>query len=238
MAGISYSCHWIFIENVVKEIHLVLFKRKSSGISANNVKKCGSSMTDKSVEKIVSGAVRLLREFFPKSAHLYFPLLSAALIWAMRKPEEWEESILSWQVWPDPDYIETKPNDFILDFFSSHPMLRKAFAKEMRTGDWEALRAAFTRLYPIFGLDDPFLSALFQEEIAAKDFAKIVQDFETRVGCAKKDIQTIKGQPRFFAALRAIADELASLGTTLLVESEVQRSLQEVLDKQLKESDG
>jgi hypothetical protein len=194
-------------------------------------------MTDKSVEKIVTGAVRVLREFFPKSTHLYFPLLSAALVWAIRKPEEWEESILSWQVWPDPDYIETKPNDFILDFFSSRPMLKKAFAKEMRNGDWEALRAAFSRLYPIFGLDDPFLSALFQEEIAAKDFAKIVREFETRVGRAKKDIQTLKEQPKFFAALRAIADELASLGTALLVESEVQRSLQKILEKQLKETD-
>lgn len=194
-------------------------------------------MADKSLEKIVTGGVRLLREFFPRHTQLYFPLLSAALVWALRRPEEWEESILSWQVWPDPDIIETKPNDFILDFFSSRPTLKKSFAKEMRNRDWKALRAAFIRLYPIFGLEDPFLSALFQEEIAAKDFARIVREFDTRVGHAKKEIQMLEEQPRFFTRLKAVASEMTSLGLALFGESDVQRSLQEILKKHLKETD-
>ena len=74
-------------------------------------------MADKPVEKVIKNAVKLLREIYPQSTYLYFPLLSTALVWAVRRPKEWEESIFSWQVWPDPDYIKAKPNDFVLDFF-------------------------------------------------------------------------------------------------------------------------
>jgi hypothetical protein len=194
-------------------------------------------VTDKPVEKAIKNAIRLLREIYPQSFYLYFPLLSTALVWAVRRPKEWEESILSWQVWPDPDYIKAKSNDFILDFFSSRPLLQDAYSEEIQSKDWKTLRGVFIRLYPIFGLEDPFLSALFREEIEARNFAKIVLEFDTKVERAKKDIQAIKEDHRLLAGLRAFGEELASLGKTLLVESEVQRSLQDILEEQLKGTD-
>lgn len=197
----------------------------------------GATVTDKPVEKVIKNAIKLLREIYPQSTYLYFPLLSTALIWAVRRPKEWEESILSWQVWPDPDYIEAKPNDFVLEFFSSRPLLQNAYSEEIQHKDWKALRTAFIRLYPIFGLEDPFLSALFREEIEAKNFSKIVLEFDTRVEQAKRDIRALKEDHRLLAGLRAFAEELASLGTTFLVESEVQRSLQDILEDQLKGTD-
>jgi hypothetical protein len=194
-------------------------------------------VTDKPVEKAIKNAVRLLREIYPQSMYLYFPLLSTALVWAVRRPKEWEESIFSWQVWPDPDYIEVKPNDFVLDFFFSHPILHDAYDEEIRKKDWKTLRAAFTRLYPIFGLEDPFLSALFREELQAGNFATIVLEFDRKVEKAKRDIQSIKENLRLLEGLRAFGEELASLGKTMLVESEVQRSLQDILEEQLKGTD-
>lgn len=194
-------------------------------------------MTDKPVEKIIKNAIKLLQEIYPQNTYLYFPLLSTALVWAVRRPKEWEESILSWQVWPDPDYIKAKPNGFVLEFFLSRSSLQTAYSEEIQHEDWKTLRAAFIRLYPIFGLEDPFLLALFGEEIEAKNFSKIVLEFDTRVEKAKKDIRALKEDHRLLAGLKAFGEEMASLGTTLLVESEVQRSLQDILKDQLKGTD-
>ena len=194
-------------------------------------------MADNPVEKVIKNALKLLMTIYPQSTYLYFPLLSTALVWAVRRSKEWEESIFSWQVWPDPGYIKAKPDDFILEFFSSSPPLQNAYSEEIRNEDWKTLRAAFIRLYPILGLEDPFLSALFREEIEDKNFPKIVLEFDTRVEKAKKDIRAAKEDHRLLSVLRAFGEEMASLSTTLLVESEVQRSLQEILKDQLKRTD-
>jgi hypothetical protein len=194
-------------------------------------------VADNPVEKVIKNALKLLMTIYPQSTYLYFPLLSTALVWAVRRSKEWEESIFSWQVWPDPGYIKSKPDDFILEFFSSSPPLQNAYSEEIRNEDWKTLRAAFIRLYPILGLEDPFLSALFREEIEDKNFPKIVLEFDTRVEKAKKDIRAAKEDHRLLSVLRAFGEEMASLSTTLLVESEVQRSLQEILKDQLKRTD-
>jgi hypothetical protein len=194
-------------------------------------------VTDKPVEKAIKNAIRLLREIYPQSTYLYFPLLSTALVWVVRRPEEWEKEILSWQVWPDPDYIKVKPNDYILDFFCSLPALQDAYSDEIQRKDWKTLRAVFIRLYPIFGLEDPFLSALFRDEIETKNFAKIVLEFDAKVEKAKKDIRALKENNRLLVGLRAFGEEMAYLGKTLLVESEVQKSLQDILEEQLKGTD-
>jgi hypothetical protein len=193
-------------------------------------------VTDKPVEKVIKNAIKLLQEIYPRNTYLYFPLLSTALVWAVRRPKEWEESILSWQVWPDPDYIKAKPNDFVLEFFLSRPLLQTAYSEDIQHEDWKTLRAAFFRLYPIFGLEDPFLLAPFGEEIEAKNFSKIVLEFDVKVEKAKRDIRALKQNHRLLAGLRAFGEEMASLGT-LLVESEVQRSLQDILEDQLKGTD-
>jgi hypothetical protein len=191
-------------------------------------------VTDKPVEKVIKNAVKLLREIYPQSTYLYFPLLSTALVWAVRRPEEWEEGIFAWQVWPDPDYIKAKPDDFVLEFFSSHPHLQNEYSEEIDRKDWKTLRSVFIRLYPIFGLEDPFLKALFSKEIETNDFSRIVLEFDQRVEEAKKDIQAIKKDQKLLAGLRAFGEEMASFITTLLAESEVQRTLQDILEEQLK----
>ena len=195
-------------------------------------------MTDKPVAKIIKNAVKLLKEIYPQSAYLYFPLLSTAFVWAVRRPEEWEKSIFSWQVWPDPNYIKTKPDDFVLEFFTSRPLLADAYSEEIQHKDWKILRAVFLRLYPILGLDDPFLKALFKEDLDSGNFHKIVLEFDSRVGKAKQDIRAVKANDRLLAGLKAFGEELASLLTDILAESDVQRSLQEILEEHLKGKNG
>ena len=108
-------------------------------------------MAEPKIEKIVEGAVRLLEEILPENTTLYFPLLSATFTWIVRKEKEWKEKILEWQIWPDPDIVKTKSNDFILNFYSSHPDLCKHFKIALEKKDYEQLRKNFSSLYPLSG---------------------------------------------------------------------------------------
>ena len=96
----------------------------------------------------------------------------------MRRADQWKEKILSWKIWLDPHRIETKPDEFMLHFFESAPYLKETYKEDIRKKDWKILREAFNRLYPILGLEDPFLSALFHKELTEKKYAEIVKEFE------------------------------------------------------------
>lgn len=194
-------------------------------------------MEEKSVDSLIKHVVSVFAEIFPQHTYLYFPLISAALIWAIRRPEEWREKILSWQVWPDPEFIPTKPDSFILAFFESDPNLSLSYRNEIKKKDLPALREAFIRLYPVLGLEDPFLIALFREELEAKEFRRIVQGFEIRVDQARTDMETLKSRPEFLEALKALSKEFASLGAVLLSQIDVQQSLEKMIKSQIKETD-
>jgi hypothetical protein len=176
-------------------------------------------------------------EFFPQHAYLYFPLISAALLWAIRRPDEWEEQILSWEVWPDPEFLPAKPDAFILAFFEGDSNLALAYKDELEKEDLPALREAFPRLYPILGLEDPFLIALFREELEAKEFRRIVQGFDTKVDQARADIKALKSRPKFLEALKTLAKEFASLSTAFLSQTDVQKTLEKMVKSQIEETD-
>lgn len=128
------------------------------------------------LEKLVENGVSFLSEFFPKASTLYVPLLSASIVWTIKRAAEWKEKILSWKVWADPEYIETKPDAFILEFFKSHPALSQSYQDEIQKSDMESLREAFRSLYPILGLEDPFLTALFAHELESKNYRKMAKE--------------------------------------------------------------
>ena len=190
-------------------------------------------MSDKNVENLLKRVVSVLSEFFPQQKYLYFPLVSAALIWAVRRPEEWREKIFSWKVWPDPEYISEKPEAFIESFFRNDADLAEAFKDEIKHKNVKYLRDAFLRLYPLFGLDDPFLTALFREEIASKSFRKIVQEFDARVERARADIEACKSRPRLLEALKTVSGELSALGAVLLSQADVQKSLEKLVKSRI-----
>jgi len=194
-------------------------------------------MEKKSVDSLVKRVVLVFAELFPQHTYLYFPLISAALVWAIRRPEEWKEEILSWEVWPDPEFVPTKPDAFILAFFESDPNLSLVYQDELKTKDLPTLREAFICLYPILGLEDPFLAALFREELEAKDFRVIVQGFDTRVNQARADIEALKSRPEFLEALKTLSNEFAALSAALLSQTDVQKSLEKMVKNQIEETD-
>jgi len=190
-------------------------------------------MSKKTVESLIERVVSVLTEFFPKQSYLFFPLISAAVIWAVRRPEEWQERIFSWKVWPEPDYLPMKPDAFIVDFFEQDADLTASFQEEIINKDLAGLRQAFLRLYPVLGLEDPFLVSLFRKEIASKNFQRIADEFDKRVKRARADIAAVEGRPRFVQALKTISRELASLGAGLLSQAEAQKALEKMVKSRL-----
>ena len=190
------------------------------------------------LEKTVENGISFLTKVFPLKTYLYFPLLNATLFWAIRRAQEWKKEIFSWQVWLDPDRIETKPDEFVLNFFENHTGLNRIYESEIRERNWASLREAFSRLYPILGLEDPFLSALFHEEIESGDYRKIVSGVEEKVNQAEKDIEALEGQPSLLKGLKTFADEMLSLNLDLISQDKVQTVLADLIKKQLEEKDG
>jgi hypothetical protein len=192
-------------------------------------------VTKTPVEKIVEKGISFLSKIFPLKSYLHFPLLSAALFWGIRRVVQWKKEILSWQVYLDPERIEVKPDEYVLNFFKNHPNLNKIYETEIMSKKMETLREAFHGLYPILGLEDPFLSALFYEELESKDFKKIVKEFEDTVSRAEKDIETFEGKSRLLEGLQTFAEEMASLSVDLMSQDEVQEVVANTIKKRKKE---
>jgi hypothetical protein len=188
-------------------------------------------MSRKDVEAALARGAEILDRFFPLKSWLVFPVLYSACVWAVRRVFDYRETILAWQVWLDPDFVRTKPDGFILDFFASNAALARAYADEIARDDLRALRTAFPALYPVFGLEDAFLKALFRTEIAASDFRTIVVEFAARTAKAHEAIAPAAADPDFWKALRLIGMEAASLGLHLLKDEEVQSMIVALVKK-------
>lgn len=191
-------------------------------------------MSKSPLEKTVESGLSFLSKIFPLKKYLYFPLLSASLFWALKRTKEWKEKIFSWKVWLDPEHIQEKPDDFILSFFRDHPALMRCFGPEIRKKDMTFLRRSFARLYPILGLEDPFLSALFHEEMKSNDYRRIVKEFDQKVGQAEKDIRKLKNQSQLIRGLKDFAGEMVSLNLELISQEKVQKVIAEVIKKQIR----
>jgi len=188
-------------------------------------------MSKKDIESALARGVGILNEFLPLQTTLYFPILYSACVWAVRRVFDYRERILSWQVWLDPDEVRTKPDEFILHFFTTHEALSRAYAGEVAGRDMKALRAAFPALYPVCGLEDAFLKALFKKELAAGDYRKIVAEFAVRAAKARDDIRPAAGNAHFWAALRNLGAELAALGIHLLGDEAVEKAVVRAIKK-------
>lgn len=188
-------------------------------------------MKKTTLEKIVEKGLSFLSKIFPLKSYLHFPLLSTAIFWGIRRATEWKKEILFWQVYLDPKRIEVKPPEFVLNFFKNHSSLSQVYEAEIKSNDKETLREAFNRLYPILGLEDPFLSALFYEELESKDFRKIVKEFEEKASRAQKDIEAFEGKSRLLEGLKTVAEEAASLSVELMSKDEVQEVVANTINK-------
>jgi hypothetical protein len=190
------------------------------------------------LEKTVESGISFLSKIFPLQSYLYFPLLNASLFWAIKRTKEWKEKIFSWKVWLDPERVQLKPDDFILSFFRDHPALMRCFEPEIRKKDMASLRGSFARLYPILGLEDPFLSALFYEEMESGDYRKIVKEFDQKVSQAEKDISGSKNRFQLIKGLKDFAEEMVSLSLELISQEKVQNVIAEIIKKQIRSKNG
>jgi hypothetical protein len=183
------------------------------------------AMSRKDIEAALARGIKILEAFLPLKSWLLFPVLYSACVWAVRRVFDYRERILAWQVWLDPDFVRTKPDEFILAFFYGNEALGREYADEIARQDLRVLRAAFPALYPVFGLEDAFLKALFKAEIDAADYRAIVVEFASRTAKARDDIRSAAADPEFWKALFFVAAEAASLGLHLLKDEEVQEMI-------------
>ncbi|MFQ6069159.1 MAG: hypothetical protein ACE5LC_01385 [Candidatus Aminicenantales bacterium] len=190
------------------------------------------------LQTAIEGGIRFLSELFPLKDYLYFPLLNAALIWAVRRREDWKEKIFSWQVWLEPDFVSQKPDKFILDFFKKKKTLATAYEREIEEKDLSGLRKAFNFLYPVFGLEDPFLLALFHEEVERENFREIVEDFIPRLTRARDDIRAAGDEAGLLKRLKSFSEEMLSLGVDLLTQAEIQKMIASALKRSGEKKDG
>ncbi len=188
-------------------------------------------MKKTTLEKIVGKGISFLSKIFPLKSYLHFPLLSAAVFWGIRRATEWKKEILSWQIYLDPERVEVKPEAFVLNFFKSDPALNRIYEIEIKKKDMETLRGAFNRLYPILGLEDPFLCALFYKELKSSDFKKIVRDFEEKVNRAQEDIEALEDKSKLLEGLEAVSREAALLSIDLMSKDEVQEIVADTIKK-------
>lgn len=182
-------------------------------------------MARKDIEAALARGVEILEAFLSLKSWLLFPVLYSACVWAVRRVFDYRERILAWQVWLDPEFVRTKPDEFILDFFCGNDAIRREYANEIARGDLRVLRAAFPALYSILGLEDAFLKALFKPELDAADYRAIVVEFAARTAKARDDIRPAAADPEFWKALYVVAAEAASLGLHLLKDEEVQEMI-------------
>lgn len=183
------------------------------------------TMNKTDLEKALARGVEILNEFLPVKTYLFFPVLYSACVWAVRRIFDYRDRILAWQVWLDPDFVETKPDEFILHFFKTNEALGRAYADEIAGRDMKALRAAFPSLYPLCGLADSFLKALFKDDLDSGDYRKIAAQFEARAAKARDDIRPADSNAGFWKALEKFGREMASLGIHLLTDVDVQNMI-------------
>ena len=194
-------------------------------------------MDKKRAEHILDVGIKVLKDFLPDNPGLYFPLLYSLSVWVLRRIFDLKERVFAWQVWLDPEMVASKPDPFILQFYEGHQGLRSAFAAEIAGNDVPALRKAFPALYPVCGLEDAFLIAIFEEELESGDYRKIVDEFEARALKAVADIQAAGEAPAFWKGIRDFGTGLASLGLHFLSDAEIRKIIRDRIRKRVKSED-
>ena len=194
-------------------------------------------MDKKRAEHVLDSGVKILADIMPLHTYLYFPLLYSICVWAVRRIFDLRERVFAWQVWLDPGLVETKPEAFVLNFFQGHVGIRQAYAAELEARDMTALNKAFKALYPVCGLEDAFLLALFKEELEAEDYRKIAAEFEERARRAIEDVKPASEVPEFWKGLQGFGMDMARIGIHVMSDAQVRKLILERIRKRVKTED-
>jgi len=93
----------------------------------------------------------------------------------------------------------------------------------------KSLRPAFRALYPVVGLEEPFLQSLFSEELAREDFRLIADQFDWKLKQALEEIKAAEKKPELWKALKKIGESFMSLGWAWLSDDELRAWLKSIL---------
>ncbi|HNS06123.1 MAG TPA: hypothetical protein PKH53_08975 [Candidatus Saccharicenans sp.] len=178
-------------------------------------------MEEKKLQTFLKQAAEILKDFFPPDTSALIPLLYSTLIWTTKRKENLEEEVSGLRLWLEPEIVDNKPDEFILDFFEKRSDLREAFENEIKSSDMKSLRLAFRGLYPVVGLEEPFLQSLFSEELARGDYRLIADQFDRKLNQALDEIKAAEKKPELWAVLKKIGESFLSLSWAWLSDDEL-----------------
>lgn len=188
-------------------------------------------MDEKKLVAFLKQSRKILGDFFPAGSLALLPVVFSSLVWAVSRRGEIKKKILEAKVWLEPETLKNKPADFVLDFFANSPGLKAAYEEEIRNRDFRVLRPAFRALYPVLGLQDPFLEKLFSLELKNHDYRRLVAEFRTRLEVALSEIRAAGIRKDFWKTVENVCGEFLNLGWTLLTEDEVRKLLKKAMEK-------
>ena len=186
-------------------------------------------MEEKKLQDFLKQSAEILQDFFPADALALIPLLYSTLIWAVKRKGNLEAEVSGLRLWLEPEVVDNKPDEFILDFFEKRQALQEAFKAEIKSRDMKSLRPAFRALYPVVGLEEPFLQSLFSEELAREDFRLIADQFDWKLKQALEEIKAAEKKPELWKALKKIGESFMSLGWAWLSDDELRAWLKSLL---------
>jgi len=184
---------------------------------------------EKKLQAFLKQSAEILQDFFPADALALIPLLYSTLIWAVKRKGNLEAEVSGLRLWLEPEVVDNKPDEFILDFFEKQQALQEAFKAEIKSRDMKSLRPAFRALYPVVGLEEPFLQSLFSEELAREDFRLIADQFDWKLKQALEEIKAAEKKPELWKALKKIGESFMSLGWAWLSDDELRAWLKSLL---------
>jgi hypothetical protein len=184
---------------------------------------------EKQLQAFLKQSAEVLQDFFPVNTSALIPLLYSTLIWAVKRKANLEAEVSGLRLWLEPEVVDNKPDEFILDFFEKQQALQEAFKAEIKSRDMKSLRPAFRALYPVVGLEEPFLQSLFSEELAREDFRLIADQFDWKLKQALEEIKAAEKKPELWKALKKIGESFMSLGWAWLSDDELRAWLKSIL---------
>jgi len=184
---------------------------------------------EKKLQAFLKQSAEILQDFFPADALALIPLLYSTLIWAVKRKGNLEAEVSGLRLWLEPEVVDNKPDEFILDFFEKQQALQEAFKAEIKSRDMKSLRPAFRALYPVVGLEEPFLQSLFSEELGREDFRLIADQFDWKLKQALEEIKAAEKKPELWKALKKIGESFMSLGWAWLSDDELRAWLKSIL---------
>lgn len=188
-------------------------------------------MAGKKLETFLEQAAAVVQDFFPAGSPVLIPILYSSIVWAVKRKGDLETEVSGLKLWLEPEIVNNKPDEFILDFFKGDQALAETFNLELKNGEIKSLRQAFRVLYPVKGLEEPFLQSLFSEELTKGDYRQIAAQFDRRLRLALDEIKAAGDRPEWWPALKKIGENFLSLGWALTAEPELRARLKASLEK-------